>query len=164
MIVKVKNLTAEAFSKFGEFVEVPSFPPLVESENVKYWGTVATFKVEGETEIGICIVRKGSNVLEFMERHVQTPEVLVPIKGDFILPVATSKNLEDPEECPRAEDIEAFYIKDEQAVIMKKGVWHYAPIPVGSESSFFVIFKKETTKRDLDLKKINEKVKIEYET
>ena len=163
VIVKVKDLTVEAFSKFGRVIEAPNFQPLVENENVKYWGTVATFKVEGETEIGICIVKKGSNILEFMERHVQTSEVIIPIEGDFILPVAASKSLEDAGEHPKAEDIEAFYIKDEQAIVLNKGVWHYAPLPIMEEASFFVIFKKETAKHDLDLKKINKEVKIVYE-
>ena len=160
MIVRARNLTAEAFSKFGRVIEVPNSKPLVERENVKFWGTIATFKVDGEAEIGICVVKKDSNILKFMERHVQTPEVIIPIKGDFVLPVAISKNLDDRDEYPKAEDVEAFYIRDEQALILNKGVWHYAPLPVENKASFFVIFKKETTRRDLDVKEISEEVKI----
>ena len=160
MIVKSKKLTADSFSKFGKIIDIPQSPPSVESETVKYWSTIATFMLDGEIEVGICIVKKHSNILEFMERHVQTPELITPIEGDFILPVAVSRNLVDPEETPIAEDVEAFYINEKQAVVMNKGVWHWAPFPVREEASFFVIFKKETSKRDTVVKSFRDGKKV----
>jgi len=45
---------------------------------------------------------------------------------------------------------------------MEKGIWHTAPIPIGKETTFFVIFKKETTKQDAVFRKLrnNETVKV----
>jgi ureidoglycolate hydrolase len=45
---------------------------------------------------------------------------------------------------------------------MEKGIWHTAPIPIGKETAFFVIFKKETTKQDAVFRKLrnNETVKV----
>lgn len=152
MMVKGKKLTAESFSRFGKVVDIPQSPPIVETETIKYWGTIATFEVEGETEVGICAIKKDSNTIDSMERHVQTPELITPIEGDFVLPVAPSRNLEDPGDCPDAENVKAFYVTEKQAVLMDRGVWHWAPIPVGEEASFFVIFRKETTKTDHQIK------------
>jgi len=160
MVLKAKRLTAASFSKFGKAIDIPKSPPLVETETVKYWGTIASFMVEGETEVGICIVKKDSNIIESMERHVGTPELIAPIEGDFVIPVAASRNLEDPNETPKVEDSEAFYVNEKQAFVMDKGVWHWAPFPVGKESSFYVIFKKETTKRDMTVKKFKDEKKI----
>lgn len=152
--VKAKKLTAESFSKFGKVVEIPG--TLDETKTVNYWGTLATFKVEGESEVGVCLVKKNLNRLDSMERHVKTPEVLVPIDGDFVLPVALSKDLEDPDERPNAENVEAFYVNDKQCLVMAEGVWHWAPFPVGEQASFFVIFKKETSKNDFAVSKLEE--------
>jgi len=160
LVVRAKKLTAHSFSRFGQVVDVPKAPPLVERETVKYWGTLATFMIEGETEVGICVVKKDSDTFETMERHVQTPELLTPIKGDFVIPVAAPGNLEDPQETPSVKDVEAFYVHEEQAIMMDKGVWHWAPLPVGEEASFFVIFKKETAKRDMTIRKFKDGKRI----
>jgi len=152
--VKAKKLTAESFSKFGKVVEIPR--TLDETKTVNYWGTLATFKVEGQSEVGVCIVKKNSNRMDSMERHVKTPEVLVPIEGDFVLPVALSKDLEDPDERPSAENVEAFYVNDKQCLVMAEGVWHWAPFPAWEQASFFVIFKKETSKSDMAISKFKE--------
>jgi ureidoglycolate hydrolase len=106
--------------------------------------------------------KKSVDFVELLERHVKTPEILVPIKGDFILPVATAGYLLDQTEIPEASGVEAFLVRSNQAVVMEKGVWHTAPIPIGKETVFFVIFKKETTKQDAVFRKLrnNETVKV----
>ena len=166
MIVKVKELTSESFSKFGKVVDIPKTNPLVESKTVRFWPTVATFNVKGEGEVGIAIIKKGTTTIDQMERHVETPEILSPIQGDFILPVAVSKDLNDESELPDATGIDAFYVKETQGIIMNVGVWHWAPIPTGESTSFFVIFKKETTKKDCEIKRIKEgnKVIVDFKT
>ncbi len=160
--VKVKKLTASSFAKFGKIADAKIKPPLVDAENLKFWTTIATYTVDGETEIALCQVKKSVDSVGMLERHVKTPEILVPIEGDFILPVAPAGNLQDSAETPEASDVEAFLVHSDQAVVMEKGVWHTAPIPIGKETSFFVIFRKETTKQDVVFKKLknNETVKV----
>jgi ureidoglycolate hydrolase len=154
LTVKAKKLTASSFAKFGKVADAHTVPPLVETENLKFWTTIATYTVDGETEIALCHVKKSVDFVGLLERHVKTPEILVPIKGDFLLPVAPAGNLEDITEIPEASGVEAFLVRSNQAVVMEKGVWHTAPIPIGKETSFFVIFKKETTKQDAVFKKL----------
>jgi ureidoglycolate hydrolase len=154
LTVKAKKLTANSFSKFGKVADAHTVPPLVETENLKFWTTIATYTVDGETEIALCHVKKSVDFVGLLERHVKTPEILVPIKGDFILPVAPAGNLENSTEITEASSVEAFLVRSDQAVVMEKGVWHTAPIPIGKETSFFVIFKKETTKQDAVFKKL----------
>jgi ureidoglycolate hydrolase len=154
LTVKAKKLTTSSFSKFGKVADTYTVLPLVETENLKFWTTIATYTVDGETEIALCHVKKSVDFVGLLERHVKTPEILVPIKGDFILPVAPAGNLEDLTEIPEASGVEAFLVRSNQAVVMEKGVWHTAPIPIGKETSFFVIFKKETTKQDAVFKKL----------
>jgi len=162
LTIKVKKITPTSFAKFGKVADAKIKPPLVDAENLKFWTTITTYTVDGETEIALCQVKKSVDSVEMLERHVKTPEILVPIEGDFILPVAPAGNLQDPEETPEASSVEAFLVRSDQAVVMEKGVWHTAPIPIGEETSFFVIFRKETTKQDAAFKKLknDETVKV----
>jgi ureidoglycolate hydrolase len=162
LTVKAKRLTASSFSKFGKMADAHTVLPLIETENLKFWTTIATYTVDGETEIALCYVKKSVDFVELLERHVKTPEILVPIKGDFIFPVAPAGYLLDQTEIPEASGVEAFLVRSNQAVVMEKGVWHTAPIPIGKETAFFVIFKKETTKQDAVFRKLrnNETVKV----
>jgi len=107
-------------------------------------------------------VKKDSNTLKLMEKHAKTPELIVPIRGNFILPVAVSYNPLNVTESPSAADVEAFYVRSNQALVMNNGVWHSAPFPVRKETTFFVIFKKETSKNDVVFKnfKNNETLRI----
>ena len=162
LTVNVKRLTAGSFAKFGKIADAKIKPPLVDAENLKFWTTIATYTVDGETEIALCQVKKSVDSVGMLERHVKTPEILVPIEGDFILPVAPVGNLQDSAETPEATSVEAFLVRSDQAVVMERGVWHTAPIPIGKETSFFVIFRKETTKQDAVFKKLknDETVKV----
>jgi ureidoglycolate hydrolase len=162
LTVKAKKLTASSFSQFGKVADAHTVLPLIETENLKFWTTIATYTVDGETEIALCYVKKSVDFVGLLERHVKTPEILVPIKGDFILPVAPAGNLLDQKEIPEALGVEAFLVRSNQAVVMEKGVWHTAPIPIGKETVFFVIFKRETTKQDAVFRKLrnNETVKV----
>lgn len=159
---KVKKLTPASFTKFGKIADATIKPPLVDAENLKFWTTIASYKVDGETEIALCQVKRSVDSVGMLERHIKTPEILVPIEGDFILPVAPARSLQDPAEAPEAASVEAFLVHSDQAVVMDVGVWHTAPIPVGKETSFFVIFRKETTKQDAVFKKLknDETVKV----
>ena len=58
LTVKAKKLTASSFSKFGKVADVHTVPPLVETEHLKFWTTIATYTVDGETEIALCHVKK----------------------------------------------------------------------------------------------------------
>jgi len=162
LTVKVKMITPSSFAKFGKVADSKIKPPLVDAENLKFWTTIATYTVEGDTEIALCQVKNSTNSVGMLERHIKTPEILVPIEGDFILPVAPAGNLQDTDEIPEASGVEAFLVHSDQAVVMEKGVWHTAPIPTGKEISFFVIFRKETTKQDAVFKKLknDETVKV----
>jgi ureidoglycolate hydrolase len=162
LTVKAKKLITSSFSKFGKVADAHTILPLVETENLKFWTTIATYTVDGETEIALCHIKKSVNFVGLLERYVKTTEILVPIKGDFILPVAPIGNLQNQTEIPEASGVEAFLVRSNQAVVMEKGVWHTAPIPIGKETAFFVIFKKETTKQDTVFKKLrdNETVKV----
>ncbi len=153
MEVKAKLISKENFKKFGKVVKLPSTEPTAQAEDYKFWSDISHYEIEGKTEIGICTVYKQEkNIVEGVERHLRTPEILIPIDAPFIVPLLLENDSE--------EKMEAFVVGLGEAVVINNGVWHGACIPVGKEkSSYFVIFRLGTPSEDVEKKDVK-KVEI----
>lgn len=143
MTVRVVEATPVAFKKFGKVFKVPKGMPTAESAEFRYWSDVTHYSIQGETEIGWCVVyRQPAMTVTGVERHVQTPEILIPVDAPFILPVLTDGDLDNK--------LEAFKVDIGEAIVIREGVWHGACLPLGKkESSYFVIFRKGTPQEDV---------------
>lgn len=148
MKIESKRISSQNFRKFGSVVISPSVPPTAEAIDYKFWSDIVDYKINGETEIGICTVyRQKESKIRGMERHLKTPEILIPIDGAFVLPL-----LIDGENIDKSE---AFKVNIGEAVKINDGVWHGACLPVDkAESSYFVIFRKGTPHMDVEKKDI----------
>jgi len=141
--------TQLSFRKYGKVVNAPSDAPTSEAKEYKFWSDIADYEIEGETEIGICTVyRQPENILIGLERHINTPEILIPMDAPFILPVLRDGN---DEQSP-----ELFKVDIGEAVVIDNGVWHGPCLPYKvNQSSYFVIFKKGTPIDDVDKRNIS---------
>ena len=146
--MNIKKADSINFSKYGKVVSTPSGKPTSEGDDYRFWSDITDYEIEGETEIGICVVYKqGSDVISMVERHLRTPEILIPIDAPFILPVM--KEGEDK------NDMEFFEAGIGEALVIDKGIWHGPCLPIGrNKSSYFVIFRKNTPSEDVEKKSI----------
>lgn len=149
MKIRPRHITAENFSTFGRIVTAPTTRPTSQAADYKFWSDIADYAIEGETEIGICTVyRQRKTEITGMERHLRTPEILIPIDAPFVLPLL----LEGAEE----NDVRAFGVNPGEAVVINSGVWHGACLPKGKkQSSYFVIFRKNTPHDDVARKPVH---------
>ncbi len=147
-MIKVKDITPENFKKFGRVVKWPTAKPTAEAKEFKFWSDIADYHIAGETEIGICTVYQQPKMeLAGVERHLRTPEILIPIDAPFILPVLLEGQPDTA--------VEAFQVDLGEAVVVADAVWHGACLPVGKkEASYFVIFRKGTPFEDVEKKEI----------
>lgn len=138
-----KRISPRNFADFGTMLRAPVKPPTAEDQTFKYWSDLASYHVEGETEIGWCTVyRQEGRPITWMERHEQTPELLIPIDAPFILPVMRKENGPD--------SIEAFQVEIGEAVVIGQNVWHTACQPAaGDQATYFVIFRRGTPAEDV---------------
>jgi ureidoglycolate hydrolase len=143
-VVKADNSN---FIRYGKIVSTPEGQPTSEGADYRFWSDIAGYKIEGETEIGICIVYKQENIdINNVERHLRTPEILIPIDAPFILPVVNKKD---------NNKLEYFQVDIGEAVVINEAVWHGPCLPVGKEqSSYFVIFRRKTPFEDVEKKSI----------
>jgi ureidoglycolate hydrolase len=146
---KARHVTAKTFSPYGKVVTTPKGKPTSQAADYRFWSDVADYTIEGNTEIGICTVYKQRKAeIARMERHLRTPEILIPIDSPFILPL-----LLEGEQDAQAK---AFQVNIGEAVVVGSGVWHGACLPVGKKtSSYFVIFRKHTPLEDVEKKPVH---------
>lgn len=155
--LKVKVLTAEAFQPYGQVIVVPETKPEAQDEVLSWWGKVASLSADGPVGVGILKVSRREFVVPKLERHVKTAEMLVPMKGDSILVVGKGTIKPDGE----PEQMDAFYLKGEQIVIMDVGTWHWLPFPLDNEAFLVVVFRSSTPEDDLEFHELMEVVKLE---
>ena len=150
--VKAQRITSERFARYGKVARLDGTEPLAEGPQFQFWSDVAAFEVEGPTEIGYCtVVDPADQIVNWMERHARTPEVLIPIDWPFILPVMMG------------EEVEAFEVHPGEAVVINPDVWHSACLPLGRmEATYFVIFRRGTPHEDVAKQEIGG-VRIEKE-
>lgn len=152
MKLKVIEATPDSFRPYGRVFKIPRSQPLAETDQFRYWSNIAEFTIQGATEIGWCTVfRRGGASVRGVERHLRTPEILIPVDAPFILPVMKEGDSE--------EDLKAFKVNVGEAIVIGDGVWHAPCIPVGKkESSYFVIFRKGTPQEDVTKKEIGKMI------
>jgi len=148
MKVQAQRIEPRNFAPFGKVVTSPEGEPTAESKEFKFWSDIANYEISGETEVGLCTVyRQPETAVTGVERHMRTPEILIPVDAPFVLPVL----LEGAPE----QKLGAFRVNPGEAVIINPAVWHGACLPVGAEqSSYFVIFRRGTPHEDVAKKEI----------
>jgi ureidoglycolate hydrolase len=142
MKLVARRASAEAVARFGAVVLAPSGEPTSESAAYRFWSDLAHFRVEGETEIGICTVFARPGVpIASLERHARTPEILVPIDAPFAVPLMRDGDA----------GVSVFQVELGEALVIDPMVWHAGPVPVGqARSSYFVIFRRGTPHEDVE--------------
>jgi ureidoglycolate lyase len=135
------------FRNYGKVVTAPEGKPTSEGVDYRFWSDLANYNIEGDTELGICTVYKQKDMtISAVERHLNTPEILIPIDAPFILPVLQDEG---------SNVLEYFQVNIGEAVVINKAVWHGPCLPVEKEeSSYFVIFKRKTPFEDVQKKSL----------
>lgn len=149
MEIACKKVTSENFASFGRLVRLPEVEPTASGQTFKFWSDIAHYNIDGETEIGLCTVYAQPEIsVEQLERHNQTPEILIPVDAAFMLPLLLDGNSPEQAEC--------FQVEPGEAVVIDESVWHGPCIPVGKkECTYFVIFRRGTPHTDVEFRAVS---------
>jgi ureidoglycolate hydrolase len=153
-----QSIHSVEFAKFGQVLVATEGKPLVENSAITYWGGIARFTIPPNLSSGLMRSRNVTSVVEKLERHTETAEILVSLNSDAVICMATSESLVGTKKV----DLGVFAIKQGEAVKMHPGTWHWLPIPVGSEEAdFLVLFQNDTENSDMEVVELFEPVFIE---
>jgi ureidoglycolate lyase len=143
-------------SEYGYLLSLPSAVPPIETEELRYWPTLAPLELkEGWGEVGVCeVVRRPARVTR-MERHVRTSEFVAPINGELLVPIALRTVGTTP-----GDGLVAVRVGVGEGLMLHPGVWHWAGYPDRERVSFWVIFRRLTSKEDLEIAPLREPVSV----
>ena len=140
-IKQIYPLDAKTFARYGRYVN------LLEGEKVDCGSITLHLSKQAFTEFplraGITGVKGGDFTTKYMERHFLGEEVLVCGQDEMILTVAASS----PEGVPLAKDIQCFFMRLGDAVVLNKGVWHDANHGVEKDTEYY-FFGRDTKGMD----------------
>lgn len=144
MNLSVKDLTPDAFAPYGTVIEQPDVTPEASGPGWNWWSeTTLLPHTDRGYGIGYLSLRAGPLRFDWAERHMHSPEVIVPL-GDACL-VYVGR----PEEAPDWERFEVFRIRQGQAVVLNEGVWHGAPLALNQDVNALVFLRKGAGAEDV---------------
>lgn len=149
MKLSITTTTPEAFNRFGQIVQQPQQEPDAEGPGWSWWAWVASLD-GGETNyaVGFLDLEPAELKFDWAERHMNTPEMVIPILGTCLLYVAPAKHIDKPGQMPSLEEFQVFRLEPGQAVILNAGVWHGAPMAEEQAAKAIVLLKAGTGEDD----------------
>lgn len=157
MTVGVTDPRATDFSEYGEIISTEGRGPDADTSGFRFWDCLGKIDVQTAS---IGIVRafpQDTRICPSFERHSNSSEVLIPVEGEIVVVCALSKSdataKSSKEQGAKAQvdlsSVKVIPVKRGEALILKPGVWHYAPMVTDYEVNTFVIFQFETLQRDI---------------
>jgi ureidoglycolate hydrolase len=153
--IKVKKLSKESFSRFGEVIGMQDSNPFISNNVIKFWPCESLADVgNGVSQFAWLEVKadqglKNEFYCESLDRHLTSSEANIPINGESIIIVALQEKIDDTNSSVNINSIEAFIVNENRAINIKRGVWHSRPFAISGLATFVVIFEKEVHKKDM---------------
>ena len=153
MRADVTIISGEAFKPVGQVVlqrEVSGAQPTAAVESVlSYWKQRIVFDTACTPEVGFLTVQRRQRTFDQIERHVDTPELLVVLDGAVDIPCAPPT---PGASAPSPQDVRVYRVPAGAAVCFPTGGWHWAPFPVDrDEVRIVVVLKNNTSQDDLEI-------------
>ena len=159
--IKAQHVTPENFKAFGKVISVAAkSQPDTQSDIQTFYGQLALMECHGSIEFGVCVAKNRAFVVDTLEQHAETAELLAALRGDFITPVTTSVMI-DGKEYPDMEQIVAVRVNQGEGVVFDKGIWHWTPYAVTESCDVLVAFKTDTPKNDFIASNLSNEIIIE---
>ncbi len=147
--VAPEPLTARAFRPFGPIIDGPEGrAPTFKNAVMRFWGGLAKAPIREQMEFGLFTVKTRVHEFAEMQRHIRTPKFLISLDTAFYLAVAPSAPPQARKARPDAAEVKVFLVKQGQALLLNKRVWHTLPFPKEAEGQFLVAFRDGTWKKD----------------
>lgn len=144
----VSMASRDSMGPFGTFVAATEGCRIPSGESFSYTEKVRVMEIPGHISVGILNLKQRPLTFHELERHVQTPELLVALKGDVVFAVAPAGQ---PGQLPSKDAVIVLHLCQGEGVVLNKGVWHGLPFPLGPEANLSVVFQIDTPARDFEL-------------
>lgn len=150
MNLPIKELTPQDFAPYGQIVEQPQREHDSAGPGWQWWGEMV--KLQGGDRpyaVGYLDLKPAAPRFDWAERHMFSDELIIPVGGDCLVYTAPADYPDQPQRMPSLDRFEVFRVKEGQAVLLKQGVWHGAPLAVDQPSKAIVLLLFNSGKQDV---------------
>jgi ureidoglycolate lyase len=157
MELPIEDLTPQSFAPFGKVIEKPERAHDAAGPGWQWWGENALLASEGRPyQIGYLDLKPSEPSFDWAERHMHTAELIVPTGGDCLVYVGPPDHPDDPGRLPSLDRFHVFHVRQNQAVLLDKGVWHGAPLTLDIPLNAVVLLLQGAGEDDLSLVRFEE--------
>lgn len=157
MQLSIQDLTEHVFAPFGKIIEQPNRAQDAQGPGWKWWSENALMEsADRPYQIGYLDLTPAELKFDWAERHMRSAELIIPTGGDCLVYVAPPDYPEEPERLPLFERFQVFRVRQGQAVLLDKGVWHGAPLAIDKPLNAIVLLLSRTGEVDLSLVRFEE--------
>ena len=152
-MITVEPLSAEAFAPFGRVVGMPDREPDATGEPWRWWAdTAALAPADGSYTVGYLEIDRGVAAFDWAERHIESEELVVPVRGRLLVYVGPAGQGDDP----ARDRFRVFEVRPGEAVVLANGVWHGAPLAGDGSATAIVLLLEGTGANDTQVVRFDE--------
>ncbi|MHB1007444.1 MAG: ureidoglycolate lyase [Chloroflexota bacterium] len=137
-----KATSDPAFAKIARLVAEPQRDP---AKHTEFFPALANFNIGSGTVVDVSLYygQPSASLVprSRFDRHLQSDEFFVALKGDWYMPMAPCRHPEDLDERPHAKDMSAFLVREGEMFVLLPNVWHAGvwPAKAGKEIKFMMV-------------------------
>lgn len=151
-VLKVRELTAEAFAPYGRVIQAPPRPGDASGPGWTWWAETVLLSGDGRPwGVGYLALEPTEHRFDWAERHMRTLEAIVPTGGDAFVYVGPAEHLDEPRRLPEFDRFEMFRVPAGAGVVMDRGVWHGAPFAADGPTGAIVLILEGTGRTDVTM-------------
>jgi len=137
-LIKPSDLTEKEFAPYGTIISIPrNISNKRSGQHWKCWSSIHRFLNLTQFSIGAVEIQNQTKEIIEMERHPNHQELIICGKNTMFLPVAISKNINNPLEVPLKKNVKIFQLTAGEIVVLHKGIWHSACFSSSKNSIYF---------------------------
>jgi ureidoglycolate lyase len=149
MQLPIQELTPAAFAPFGEVIGQPDRAPDAAGRGWRWWGETALLPADARPYgVGYLDLQPAALRFDWAERHMRSAEMLIPIGGDCLVYVGPPEAPDEPARMPALDRFQVFRVLQGQAVVLRPGVWHGAPLAIDRRLNVAVLLLEGTGAAD----------------
>lgn len=148
-VLRARALAPDAFSAYGSVIDVPNRREDASGPGWRWWTETVALPTDGRPfAIGYLDLRPAPLRFDWAERHMRSPEVIVPLQGECLVYVGPAEHPDEPPRIPERGRFEVFRVPPGAGVVMRPGVWHGAPL-VRAATTAMVLLLEGTGREDV---------------
>jgi ureidoglycolate lyase len=146
----LEELSAASFAPYGRVIERPGRAHDAGGPGWSWWAETHVLEGDGRPwAVGYLDLQPADLRFDWAERHLRSPEAIVPLGSGCLVYVGPPDDLDQPAKLPPLDRFRVFRVPPGSGVLMDAGVWHGAPFADGTAGGAIVLLLEGTPRDDV---------------